>query len=69
MRSADNQHIVVLPDGALHERGELVARLEMPLVESDVDAIRAQPRRKRLDPVLVRLVIPRVRNKDFWCRA
>src|SRR5688572_5501113 len=27
-RGADNQHIVVLPDGALHERGELVARPE-----------------------------------------
>jgi NAD(P)-dependent dehydrogenase (short-subunit alcohol dehydrogenase family) len=68
-RGADNQHIVVLPNGALHERGELVAGLEMPLVESDVDAIRAQPGRKHLDPGLVRLVIPGVRNKDSWCRA
>ena len=57
---ADGYHEVVLADGALHERRDLVAGRGVPAVERHVDAVRPQPGGKLLDPLLVRVVVPGV---------
>ena len=66
---ADGDHEVVLADGALHERRDLVAGCGVPAVERHVDAVRPQPGGQLLDPLLVRIVVPGVGDEGFGDRG
>jgi hypothetical protein len=57
---ADNENKLIVANRTFHERRELIARSDMPLIKHDIDAVPSQPRREITNPGLVRIIVPRI---------
>ena len=66
VRSANNDDILVVPYGGLHELWQLISRNKIPLVKSYEDTVAIKAGGEIVNPLLVVIVVPGVRKK--YCR-
>ncbi len=64
---AYDDDVVVLADSAFHECGKLVAGMDLPLVERDVDAVVTELDGELPDPFSVPVAFPGVGEEGAWC--